>query len=474
MTVFADLVEADRGQSARQLDIVDKPGLEDWIKRQPERIRAAVAAQRFEAKPGQLAILAGDGPDDWSAALGVETVQALSPWCLAPAAARLPEGSYRIAAETPVGNGGLALLGWLLAQHRFERYRTKTDPHPAPVLLTREVAAIDEAVRLAEAVALVRDLIDTPAADMGPADLAHAVETLGRAHGAEVSVTQGDALDEGYPMIAAVGRAATRDRAPRLIELHWGNPAHPRIALVGKGISFDSGGLDLKPASGMINMKKDMGGAAHAIALAQLVMSAHLPVRLHLLVPAAENAVSGAAFRPGDILRSRKGLTVEIGNTDAEGRLVLGDALARAGELDPELLLDFATLTGAARVALGPDLPALFSNDDPLADALMAAANETGDPLWRMPLWKPYGELLKSTVADLNNAGEGGMAGAVTAALFLERFVSEGVAWAHLDTFAWRGAAKPGRAKGGDALGLRAAYAMLLARYGQKTPVSGQ
>ncbi|MBS0283658.1 MAG: leucyl aminopeptidase family protein, partial [Proteobacteria bacterium] len=266
-------------------------------------------------------------------------------------------------------------------------------------------------------------------------------------------------------MIHAVGQAASKERAPRLIELEWGDPAHPRIALVGKGVCFDSGGLDIKPAAGMRLMKKDMGGAAHMLALASLVMGARLKVRLHLLVPAVENAVAGNAFRPGDVLRTRQGLTVENTNTDAEGRLILGDALAKAVEAEPALILDFATLTGAARVALGPDLPPLFANDDALASELLAAAERVSDPLWRMPLWDGYDEMLKSDVADMVNSPEGGFAGAVIAALFLRRFVPATIPWAHVDTFAWRPAAKAGRPKGGDALGLRAAWEVLKARY---------
>jgi leucyl aminopeptidase len=267
-------------------------------------------------------------------------------------------------------------------------------------------------------------------------------------------------------MIAAVGQGATRERAPRLIELHWGKDGAPKVAIVGKGVCFDSGGLDIKPASGMRLMKKDMGGAAHALALARLVMGEKLPVRLHLLIPAVENSVSAASYRPGDILSSRKGLKVEIDNTDAEGRLVLGDALTKAGEAEPGLIIDFATLTGAARVALGPDLPAMFANDDELAAALEAGARGVTDPIWRMPLWDGYDEMLKSDLADLANAADSPMAGAVTAALFLRRFVPEGTPWAHFDTFAWRPTAKPGRPKGGDAMGLRASFAMLRQRYG--------
>jgi leucyl aminopeptidase len=360
---------------------------------------------------------------------------------------------------------GPAALGWLLGQYRFERYKKEPSKKGPRVLLTPEPAAIEEAVRLAEATFLVRDLVNTPAGDLGPAELEAAARALGEANGALVTITSGKALDEGYPMVAAVGRAAAPHRAPRMIELEWGDRRHPRLAIVGKGVCFDSGGLDIKPSSGMRLMKKDMGGAAHALALSQVVIQAGLPVRLHLLIPAVENAVAGDAFRPGDILRSRKGLSVEIGNTDAEGRLILADALARAGESEPQLILDFATLTGAARVALGPDLPALFANDNSLAESLLAAGTAVSDPLWRMPLWKGYDEMLSSDIADLGNVSEAPMAGAVTAALFLQRFVPQGVPWAHLDTFAWRSSARPGRPKGGDALGLRAAWSMLAERY---------
>ena len=460
MTDFASLIAADRGQSARSLSLVTKADLADWLKSQPARARAAVDAARFEAKADTLAILPGDGPEDWSVAIGVDA--AGGPWTLASAAAKLPEGTYRLADGAP-GDGA---LGWLLAQHRFDRYREKPETHGPRVLLTNEPARIDEVVRLAEATALVRDLVDTGAGDLGPAELAEAAKAVADKHGGKIHVTQGDALLEGYPMIHAVGRAATKARAPRLIEIEWGDPKHPRVALVGKGVCFDSGGLDIKPSGGMLLMKKDMGGAAHALALAGLIMGARLPVRLHLLIPAVENSVSSDAFRPGDVLKTRKGLFVEIGNTDAEGRLILGDALSRACEDTPALLLDFATLTGAARVALGPDLPALFANDDALAGEIAAAAEAVADPVWRLPLWQPYNEMLKSEVADVNNAPGGGFAGTITAALFLERFVSPSTPWAHFDTFAWRPSAKPGRPKGGDALGLRAAWELLRRRYG--------
>jgi leucyl aminopeptidase len=338
----------------------------------------------------------------------------------------------------------------------------------ANILLTPDVAGIEETLRLAAATGWVRDLVNTGAGDLGPAELEAAAERLARDHQATVTVTRGDALATGYPMIHAVGQAAVKERAPRLIEIEWGDPAHPRIALVGKGVVFDTGGLDIKPSAGMRLMKKDMGGAAHALALASLVMAARLPVRLHLLIPAVENAIAGNAFRPGDVLRSRLGPTVENTNTDAEGRLILADALTRAGEAKPELILDFATLTGAARVALGPDLPPLFTDDASLAADLLAAGDALDDPLWRLPLWDAYDEMLKSDIADMVNAPDGGFAGAITAALFLRRFVPKEVAWAHMDVFAWRPAAKPGRPKGGDAYALRACYAVLKQRYGAR------
>ncbi len=459
MTEVAALLQSDRGQPATPLQLVDRKTYDDWLRAQPEQARQAARAQGFRGDGFQLAILPA-GRDGWSAALGVANVGELSPWCLAKGAESLPEGTYRVADRGP----GPATLGWLLGQYRFDRYlqkKTGKNREGPRILLTDEPARIAETVLIAESTFLVRDLVNLPAADLGPAELQAAVEDVAAECGARTRTVSGKALEAGYPMIAAVGRAATPERAPRLIELEWGDQRHPRLALVGKGVCFDSGGLDIKPSSGMRLMKKDMGGAAHALALARLVMKANLPVRLHLLVPAVENAVSGAAFRPGDILTSRQGPSVEITNTDAEGRLVLADALARAAEEKPDLILDFATLTGAARVALGPDLPALFANDDELAERLLAGGGDVSDPLWRMPLWKHYEEMLSSDVADLANCADAPMAGSVTAALFLQKFVPEGTAWAHFDTFAWRPKARPGRPKGGDALGLRAAWEVL-------------
>ena len=458
---YSTLIQPDRGQPARSIALVSAAGYDDWLRDQRPRARAAIAAQRITGKDGANVILPGDKPDDWSVAAVVTDPAALSVWSLAKLAESLPEGSYRLTDAQP----GAAMLGWMLAHYRFDRYRRDEEAAGPRVLLTSDAARIGENVRLAEATARVRDLVNVPASDLGPAEIEAEVAALAQQHGATVEVTRGDALAQGYPMIQAVGQAAAKGREPRLIELHWGAAEHPRIAIIGKGVVFDTGGLDIKPGAGMRLMKKDMGGAAHAIALASLIMAARLKVRLHLLIPAVENAIAGNAFRPGDVLASRKGLSVENTNTDAEGRLILGDALAKAGEDTPELILDFATLTGAARVALGPDLPATFVNDDALADALIDSGTAVDDSLWRMPLWDGYDEMLKSDIADLVNAPDGGFAGSVTAALFLRRFVPAGTPWAHFDTFAWRPAAKPGRPKGGEAYGLRAAWAMLKDRY---------
>jgi leucyl aminopeptidase len=462
MTDFAPLLVADRGQKAHPFHLVDKAGFDAWAKKRPAEDRALISAQRFDGKStGGFVILPRGNAFEVVAA--VKDAAALSPWCLAGLAEGLPEGSYKLES----GEAGPSALGWLLAQHRFDGYRSKKDePERGPrVLVTPDVARIEEFVRLAEATAMVRDLVNTPAGDLGPAEIEATARALAKDVGAHIRVTSGDELTANYPLIAAVGGGASAARAPRLIELEWGKPDDPRIAVVGKGVCFDTGGLDLKPASGMRLMKKDMGGAAHALALARLVVGARLPVRLHLLITAVENAVSENAYRPGDVIKSRKGIFVEIENTDAEGRLVLADALDRAAEDEPELIVDFATLTGAARVALGPDLPAFFASADELASEVEQAAQAVEDPLWRMPLWDPYDELLKSDIADLANASSSPMAGCITAALFLKRFVPAKIAWAHLDTYAWRDQAKPGRPKGGEALGLRALFAALEGRF---------
>ncbi|MEC7817066.1 MAG: leucyl aminopeptidase family protein [Pseudomonadota bacterium] len=457
------LIQPDRGQDAVTIHLTDKTGFESFAKGLKASQRAALAAQKFDGSGYQTAIVP-DG-DSWFAVGGVADPQSLSSWCLAKLAEVLPAGTYRLSKDASGGDPGPALHGWQTAQYVFDRYKKPEKPVGPRVLLTDKPARIDVARREAEAVCLVRDLVNTPAEDMGPEALEAQVEGLAKKHGAALETVRGDALETGYPMVHAVGRAAARRHAPRLMHLSWGKDGAPVLAVVGKGVCFDSGGLDIKGASGMMLMKKDMGGAAHAIALAGLIMEAGLKVRLHLLVPAVENAISGESFRPGDILKSRKGLTVEIGNTDAEGRLILGDALTRASEEKPDLILDFATLTGAARVALGPELPALMARKDATAEALIAAGKAHDDEPWRLPLPDAYREYLASDIADTNNAATNGFAGASVAGLFLDKFVGEGVDWAHFDTYAWRPQAKPGRPKGGDAYGLRAAWHMLKDRY---------
>ncbi|MBD3788330.1 MAG: leucyl aminopeptidase family protein, partial [Sphingomonadales bacterium] len=388
--------------------------------------------------------------------LGAASKRARSRFALAGAAAALPAGDWHLAGDP--GDAEEAALGWLFEGYRFDRYA----PNPAPAARLVCPEGLDPArlEAIAEGEALTRDLINTPANDMGPAELEAAARGLAARHGAQVTVIAGeDLLAQGYPLIHAVGRASPR--APRLIDLRWGPESAPELTLVGKGVCFDTGGLDLKPASSMGLMKKDMGGAATVLGLAHMIMALGLCLRLRVLIPAVENAVAGDAFRPQDILTSRKGLSVEINNTDAEGRLVLADALAAADEDCPDLILCMATLTGAARVALGPDLPPFYTDDEALAAALASGAAQAADPLWRMPLWAPYEALIEPGIADLDNAPSGGMAGSITAALFLRRFVTETERFAHFDIYGWQPVAKPGRPKGGVGQGARAILAAL-------------
>ncbi len=461
MQDLSTLVQPDRGQTARTIHLIDAKGYDAWLAAQPPRHRAAAQAQKLSATIHSSAILPGDGPEDWSVVSVVGNVDKPTLWCLAKLAETLPEGAYRVEGKEP----GIAIYGWLTAQYRFDRYKKDEKPQGARILLTGDPARMEEALRLAAATFKVRDWVNTGANDLGPADLEAAAADIAKAHGGTLTVIKGSEIEKGYGMLHAVGKAAGKGREPRLIEIEWGNPDHPRIAIIGKGVCFDSGGLDIKPASGMRLMKKDMGGAAHALALSELIMQARLPVRLHMLVPAVENSINGEAARPGDVMISRKGTTVENSNTDAEGRLILGDALTKASEKNPELVFDFATLTGAARVALGPDITALFANDDTLASELMGAAETEADPMWRLPLYDPYKDMLKSDVADMVNAAEGPWGGALTAALFLKEFVPQGAQWAHFDIFCWQGSPKPGRPKGGDAVSLRATFKVLKDRY---------
>jgi leucyl aminopeptidase len=427
----------------------------------PEGRRFA-QAHGFNARPGQHLVLPDASGAVAAVLLGVEAKNARrrDPFAPGRLAALLPAGDYALSGE--IDDAGLAGLGWLLQGYRFERYRA---PNPATARLVLPDSVDGEELSLiADSVALARDLVNTPANDMGPAEIEAAIRALATECDATVaSIVGDDLLARNFPMIHAVGRASPR--LPRLIDLVWGEPSHPKVTLVGKGVAFDTGGLDLKPSAAMLLMKKDMGGAAAAIAAARMIMLAKLPVRLRLLVPAVENAVSGAAFRPGDVLASRKGLSVEIGNTDAEGRLILADALALADEEAPELLIDYATLTGAARVALGPELPPFYTHDEGLAAEIARLGMAVNDPAWRMPLWPPYDGLLDSKVADLNHVSSGGMAGSLTAALFLNRFVEKTPSYAHFDIYAWNPSAKPGRPEGGECQAARLTHALVKQLY---------
>ncbi|MEQ1781681.1 MAG: leucyl aminopeptidase family protein [Hyphomonadaceae bacterium] len=437
--------------------LVTAKGLGPWTRAQPDRVKRLVDAAGFRGDAGKTLLLhAADGELE-SVLVGLG--EGTDGFVLASVSGALPAGDYRLA-EVPEGmNGETLALGWADGAYRFTKYRAG---EKARRLMLPESVDQTEVDRQAEAIDWLRDLVNTPPCDLGPVEIAAEAKALADEFGATIEITAGEALERGYPMVHAVGKGAGAAHKPRFIEIHWGNESHPKVALVGKGVAFDTGGLNIKTA-GMGLMKKDMGGAAHALALSRLVMSAGLPVRLICCVPAVENAISGDAFRPSDILKSRKGLTVEVEDTDAEGRLVLGDALTRASEHKPELVIDFATLTGAARVALGPDLAPLYTDDDQLAADILAGSKATGDPVWRMPLWPGYEGGLKSPIADMKNLGDGPMGGSITAALFLKAFVNA-PSWAHFDIWAWR-PARYGRPAGAAACGLRAVWAMLKKRY---------
>ena len=448
------------------IDLVGEDGLDEWLEGQPESTRRWVRAAGFEARPHTRCLVPDAGHGLGSVVVGVGDRK--DPWCCADLPAALPARRFRIRTGLDPDELARIAVGWGLGAYRFDRFRRegREKKDRGRAVLCLDAGAALRANREIEAIALVRDLINTPAGDLLPSGLDEAARALAARFGADCSSLAGDdLLANGYPAIHAVGRASADP--PRLIDLRWGDPAAPRVTLAGKGVCFDTGGLDLKPASGMRLMKKDMGGAAHVLGLARLVMSAGLPVRLRVLVPAVENAVSGNAYRPGDVLATRAGVTVEVDNTDAEGRIVLCDALTEAASEAPDALIDFATLTGAARIALGPDLPALFSNDDALAGGLARCAEEVRDPLWRLPLHRPYDDLLKSRVADVANSASSPQAGAITAALFLRRFVRDGVPWAHFDLMAWHERARPGRPVGGEAMAFRATWAWLEDRYGK-------
>lgn len=427
-----------------------------------DKVRGDIAhAKRtgFKAEPGEVLTLPEGAPADALIGAG----EANGPFDVAGAATSLPEGDWHIENLPEGWDATQAQIALAFGGYAFTRYRDA--PRSPARFAPLDGADMDEARRVVRAAFLTRDLVNTPAADMLPSDLEDTARTLAKSYDATIKVVTGDdLLKQNFPMIHAVGRASADE--PRLIEMEWGDPAHPRIALVGKGVCFDSGGLDIKGASGMKLMKKDMGGAANVLGLAAIIMDAKLPVRLHVLIPAVENAISGNAFRPGDILTSRKGLTVEIGNTDAEGRLVLADAITKACEDDPDLLIDMATLTGAARVALGPEVMPFYTDDEALSSGVLEAARAVDDPLWRMPMWDGYDSWLDGEISDLNNAAESSYAGSVTAALFLRRFAREAKSWVHFDIFAWNPKSKPGRPSGGEMMGARALYHFIKRRYG--------
>jgi leucyl aminopeptidase len=443
--------------------------LSAWAETQPPRLAAWIAAAGFKADGGSTLLVA-----DANGALETVLVglgKGDDPWSTGGLAKALPKGRY-VVRETiglaPAYESQFptwAALAWALGAYQFTRYRKDKGGDRFAQLRWPEGSDRDYVTRAVSAAFLTRDLINTPAADMLPDVLADAAAEVASRHGADFNLVIGDdLLAKGYPLIHTVGRAGAV--APRLADFSWGHADHPQVTLVGKGVCFDSGGLDIKSAGGMALMKKDMGGAATVLGLADMIMSARLPVRLRVMIPAVENAIAGNAFRPGDVLTSRKGLTVEIGNTDAEGRLILADALTDAASEKPALLIDCATLTGAARVALGPELPAVFTDDDSLAADLGEAARAAYDPVWRLPLWSPYRKMIDSKVADLNNAGEGGFAGAITAALFLKEFAGTDSPWLHVDLYAWNASERPGRPQGGEALAQRALYQLIAKRFG--------
>lgn len=454
--MHADLFYEKNNNKAIPLYLIPQYQWETKLQALTSVERNAFALRQFSGKTGDYCfIYNADGLIE-SAYFGSGSEN--QPLALAHAALQLPAGSYQL--QEPIEQG--AAIAWSLAQYRFTAYK-KYDLHPRVLVLQEEV--LDATLAITKSLFLVRDLVNTPPNDMGPKEMAAVVEQLAQTHQAEFKQWVGDELiDENFPAIHAVGRASSS--APRLLSLCWGNKTHPRITLVGKGVCFDSGGLDIKPASGMHLMKKDMGGAAHVIGLAQWIMMQRIPIRLQVLIPAIENSIGPDAFRPGDVITMRNGLTVEIDNTDAEGRLVLADALVKACEEQPDLIIDFATLTGAARVALGTDVAAMFSNNDELALLLTEASIKAADPVWRMPLVAGYEELLQSSIADMANASSSPYAGAITAGLFLQRFVGKTIPWVHFDVMAWNTSSKPGKPEGGEALGFRTVAEYLLSTYG--------
>ena len=452
----------DRSSSSLPVQFVLQPKWRTWLKDQSAARRGWIESCGIAGNAGDLAILPGRDGKAAGAVLVISAKPSL--WDFGALGTKLPAGTWKLGDTSPVSATDAAVaIG--LGLWKFERYKGKKSK-PSAKFLWPAGADKTRATAMIEAISMARDLITTPSSDMGPADLAAAAQEMAKKFKAKISVIVGDdLLKKNYPTIHAVGRASVR--APRLIDLTWGNANDPKVTLVGKGVCFDTGGLDLKPASGMLNMKKDMGGAATVMAVAAMVMACKLPVRLRLLVPAVENSVAGNAFRPLDVITTRAGITVEVGNTDAEGRLILCDALTEGASEKPSMMVDCATLTGAARVSLGPDLPALFCNDDGLADGLIATGTEVADPMWRMPLYQPYRSMYASKVADVNNVATSPFGGAIIAALYLQEFVPDDVPWAHFDMMGWNNASRPGRPEGGEAQTARAIFTTIEKRVTQ-------
>jgi leucyl aminopeptidase len=448
------------GKTATAVRPVLAKDLAKTMKALPANDASWAKSNGFKAQAGEVLALPRSKGEVGGYLFGLG--KGIEPFAAATLAEKLPNGTYWLTGPIPAATETDTAFAWLMGGYRFDRYKNKKAVRTKLVVSSPEIA--EEAARMADAVSLTRDLVNTPANDMGPDELEAAARTLAKTYDAKISVIKGNALETDFPLIHAVGRASVR--APRLIDMTWGKADAPKVTLVGKGVCFDTGGLNLKPGASMAMMKKDMGGSANVLGLARMVMDAGMNVRLRVLIPAVENSVDGNAFRPGDVLQSYKGLTVEIGNTDAEGRLVLADALALADKEAPELLIDMATLTGAARVALGAELPAFFTDDDDFATETIAAGTANHDPVWRMPLWQGYMRDLKSDIADINHISQGSHGGAITAALFLSRFVEEAKTYAHLDVFAWNDKARPARQVGAEACAIRGLYYVLKTRYG--------
>ncbi len=455
---------ATSSSDAIPIYLLTSGSLSDWLEHQTSVTRAWIEANGFEAREGQLLIIPNERNSPGHVVFGYDPENRVTPYPFASLSNALPEGDYTLEAVGFDLDPAHAALSWAMGTYTFDRYKNKKTEKSWPRLIVKDDYNTHEMSTIAMSVALVRNLVNTPANDMGPDELQKAMQELADAFQAKMAVTLGEQLlTDNFPLIHAVGRAS--NRAPRLLDLTWGDADAPKVTLIGKGVCFDSGGLNIKPGRSMELMKKDMGGAAHVLGLASIIMSTGLPIRLRVLIPAVENAISGNAFRPGDVLPSRDGMSVEIENTDAEGRLVLADALTLADEENPDILIDMATLTGAARVALGADIPPFYTNDEALAANLALASKELIDPIWRLPLWPGYDGSLKGKVADVSHTGDSGMAGSITAALFLQRFVKTAASWVHFDVYAWNPKPRPGQPVGGEAQGIRALYEVIKTRY---------